>query len=49
MELYRGLLSLVQKEAKNERNAYNALAKALNRMGGMFVFPVGERSVGLFL
>lgn len=38
----------VWKEAKLERNAYNALAKALIEMGGMFVLHVDDRSRGLF-
>lgn len=35
--------------AKNDRNVHNALAKALNKMGGMFVSYVGKRSLFLEL
>lgn len=45
MAFYTGL----QKEAGNERNVHNVLAKALIKMGGMCVSRVGERSRGLFL
>lgn len=45
MAFYTGL----QKEAGNERNVHNVLAKALIKMGAMFVPCVGEGSMGLFL
>lgn len=43
------LYSGPQKGAGNERNVHNVLAKALIKMGGMFMSHVGERSMGLFL
>lgn len=47
MVLYSGLLWL-RKEAKHERNVYNALVKALSKLGEMFELCVGERSMGAF-
>lgn len=48
MALYNGLLWWHWKEDKNERNVYNALAKALIQMGEMFALHVGERNMGTF-
>lgn len=48
MALYNGLLWWLWKEDKNERNVYNARAKASIKMGEMFEFRVGERSMGSF-
>lgn len=48
MVLYHGLLWLLSKEAKNERNEYNAWAKARLKWVEC-LFHVGERSTGLSL